>query len=206
MTDATTRLILLRHGQTDANAGGRFQGHQDVPLNRVGRSQAEAAGERLSAYNPARVISSDLDRAVSTARPLADRVGVPVITDERLREINVGSWQGMTGADIAEANPWFTEALAQGRDFRRSASGETATEAGERIAAVLTEVADEHPGETSVIVGHGLALRVGMALWLGMGFDASFVLTGLWNGSWSILTQDERRRLQSYNVVAAAQG
>lgn len=206
MTTPATRLILVRHGQTDSNADGRFQGHLDVPLNRVGRAQARAMAERVARFDPARIVSSDLERAVTTAQPIADLVGIKVEQEERLREINVGSWQGLTSADIGAANPWFFAALANGEDFRRSDSGETATQAGERVASVLTDLADTYPGETSVVVGHGLALRVGMALWLGVGFDASFMMSGLWNASWSVVTQDDRRRLQSYNVVATAVG
>lgn len=201
MTGAPTRLVLVRHGQTDANAGGRFQGHQDVPLNRIGRSQAESVAVRVAALNPDRIVSSDLSRAVATAEPLAERVGLTIETDVRLREIDVGSWQGLTRHDIAAAHPWFETALANGEDFRRSEAGETAAEAGARIAEVLTDLAERFPGQTSVVVGHGLALRVGIALWLGWGLEPSFGLAGLWNGSVSLLTATDRRRLVAYNTV-----
>lgn len=204
MTESATRLVLVRHGQTDSNAGGRFQGHQDVPLNRIGRKQAAAMAVQVARMNPARIVSSDLGRAVTTALALAERTGLPVVTDPQLREINVGTWQGRTVTEIAAENPWFTEALAERRDFRRSASGETATEAGERIAAVLDDLVRAHPGETSVVVGHGLALVVGMTLWLGLDSAASFAFGGLWNGSWTTLNADGHRRIVSYNTVGSS--
>ena len=106
-----TKLVLVRHGQTDANAAGRFQGQQDVPLNKAGRRQAHALAERLARMSVARVVSSDLDRAMTTAEAVAKACGVGVACDRRLREIDVGSWQGRSGAEVAAENPWFEDAL-----------------------------------------------------------------------------------------------
>ncbi|WP_232547612.1 histidine phosphatase family protein [Propioniciclava soli] len=204
MDAAPTRLVLVRHGQTDSNAAGRFQGHQDIPLNRVGRSQAEAMASRVAALRPARIVASDLGRAQQTARAVAAASGVEVTTDPRLREIDVGTWSGRTIAEIAAAHPWFHDKLAAGEDFRRSDDGETATEAGERVAGVLAELAHAHPGETTVVVGHGLSLRVGLALATGLGFAGSFALAGLWNCSWTIVEPGDRWRIVTYNAVASS--
>ena len=201
-----TKLVLVRHGQTDSNAAGRFQGQQDVPLNRVGRSQADAVAERLVRLKAARVVTSDLLRASATAEAIAGASGLPVVVDPRLREIDVGAWQGRTSAEVAAENPWFEEALAAGRDFRRSETGETAQESGERVAAVLADLAGAHPGETTIVVGHGLALRVGLALFTGLGLEGSFGLSGLWNCSWTILDHNQRWRLLSYNNVVVGHG
>ena len=206
--DATprTKLVLVRHGQTDSNASGRFQGQQDVPLNRIGRSQADAVAERLVRLKAARVVTSDLLRASATAEAIATASGIGVEVDAGLREIHVGSWEGRTSIEVAAENPWFEDALHTGRDFRRSETGETAEEAGERVAGVLARVASAHPGETTVVVGHGLALRVGLSLFLGLGLDASFALSGLWNCSWTILEHNQRWRLLSYNNVVVNHG
>lgn len=203
MDAARTKLVLVRHGQTDFNASGRFQGHEDVPLNRVGRSQAADVARRLTRMRAARVVSSDLARTRATAQAVATASGIEVATDARLREIDVGSWQGRTSVEVAAENPWFTEALDAGRDFRRSETGETAHEAGERVAGVLAELARAHAEETTVVVGHGLSLRVGLALFLGLGPDAAQALGALWNCSWTILEQRGRWRLQCYNSVLA---
>lgn len=196
-----TKLVLVRHGQTDANLAGRFQGQQNVPLNKAGRRQAHVVAERLARIGPARVVSSDLDRAMTTAEAIAKACGVGVSCDQRLREIDVGLWQGRTSTEIASENLWFEDALREGRDFRRSETGETAEEAGTRVAGVLEDLAQAHPLETTVVVGHGLALRVGLALFLGMGIGGSFSLSGLWNCSWTVLDHHGRWRLLSYNNV-----
>ncbi len=196
-----TKLVLVRHGQTDSNAAGRFQGQQDVPLNRIGRSQVDAVAGRLVRLKAARVVTSDLLRASATAEAIAGASGLGVSVDRRLREIDVGSWQGRTSAEVAAENPWFEDALRSGRDFRRSDTGETAEEAGARVASVLVELAAAHPGETTIVVGHGLALRVGLCLFLGLGMEGSFALSGLWNCSWTILDHNQRWRLLSYNNV-----
>lgn len=207
MQDAPrTKLVLVRHGQTDSNAAGRFQGQQDVPLNRIGRSQAATLAERLVRLKAARVVTSDLLRASATAEAIATASGIGVEVDAGLREIHVGSWEGRTAVEVAAENPWFEDALHTGRDFRRSETGETAEEAGERVAGVLARVASAHPGETTVVVGHGLALRVGLSLFLGLGLDASFCLSGLWNCSWTILEHNQRWRLLSYNNVVVNHG
>ncbi len=195
------RLVLVRHGQTEGNASGRFQGQLDVPLNDHGRAQARAVAPVLAGVGAARVVSSDLSRALETAQTIAAASGLPVETDVGLREIHVGSWQWRTPDDIRAEAPSYAEDLLAGRDFRRSATGETATEAGERVRGVLERLAREHPGETSLVVGHGLALRVGLAFTLGFDFAGSFALSGLWNCSWTVLEVRDRWRLVSYNNV-----
>lgn len=203
---ARTRLVLVRHGQTDANAAGRFQGHQDVPLNRVGRRQAAAVAGRVVALHPEAIVASDLARATQTAEAIAAASGLPVATDARLREIDVGTWQGRSKDHIAAEHPWFAAALMGGADFRRSEVGETATEAGRRVADVLAALARDRPGAVTVVVGHGLSLRVGLALLVGLGFEGSFALAGLRNCSWTVLEHHERWRLLTYNAVVPASG
>lgn len=196
-----TRLVLVRHGQTDFNAGGRFQGQLDVPLNDQGLAQARALAPAVAALHPARIVTSDLGRARRTAEVLGAACGLEPEVDAGLREIHVGLWQGRTPEEVRPEAPWFDEYLRAGRDFRRSESGETASEAGQRVCSVLARLGDEHPGETSVVVGHGLALRVGMAFLLGFDFAGSNAWSGLWNCSWTVLERRDRWRLASYNNV-----
>lgn len=193
--------MLVRHGQTEGNASGRFQGQLDIPLNDLGHAQARALAPVVAALRPARVVASDLTRAQETAAALASLCGLPVETDAALREIHVGTWQWKTPEEVLPEAPWFDEYLRAGRDFRRSESGETASEAGERVRGALLRLGDERPGETTVVVGHGLALRVGLSYLLGLDFAGSGALSGLWNCSWTVLERRERWRLQSYNNV-----
>lgn len=196
-----TRLVLVRHGQTDWNSEGRFQGQADVPLNDLGRAQADAVAPFIAALRPARVISSDLRRASDTARAIAAAAGLGVVLDPRLQEIHIGDWAGRYGADVARELPWMEKALLEGRDFRRSATGETAAETGARVAGALREYAASFPGEVTVAVGHGLGMRTAVLDLLGLGLREGRVLAGLWNCSWSILEGRAEWRLLSFNNV-----
>ena len=98
------RLVMLRHGQTDFNAGSRMQGQLDSALTELGRAQAVAAAEVLGKLQPLLIVSSDLRRAYDTALRLGERTGLEVRVDRRLRETHLGDWEGMTHTEIdAEA-------------------------------------------------------------------------------------------------------
>src|SRR5215211_1661867 len=99
------RIIIWRHGRTEWNLVARFQGQADIPLDEVGYAQAARAAEVLATYRPAGLYSSDLSRSYQTAEMLARRTGLDIITDKRLREIHVGSWEGLLGKEIREADP-----------------------------------------------------------------------------------------------------
>lgn len=200
---ARTRLILVRHGQTDNNLAGKFQGQQNIPLNQVGREQAAAVAERLCSFAPTHLVCSDLSRAAATAEAIGVATGLMPHPDPRLREVNVGAWEGLTTQQVAAENPWFEDALSRGLDFRRSPTGETGEEAGQRVRAVLAELGETRAGATTIVVGHGLALRVGLSLFAGLGMTGAAGLSGLWNCSWTILEFHGRWRIQSYNNVGS---
>jgi probable phosphoglycerate mutase len=96
----TKHFYVFRHGETDWNAEGRFQGHIDIPLNDRGREQARGLISRLGPFGLQAILSSDLSRAHETARIIAEGIGVPVFTDEGLREAFLGQAQGMTYEEI----------------------------------------------------------------------------------------------------------
>lgn len=203
-TAPATRLVLLRHGLTNWNAQGRFQGQFDVGLNDTGRAQAAAAAPHLAALRPDVVLSSDLSRAADTAAAVAALLGVEVVTDPRLREINVGSWGGLTGAEMQQRDPAFARALANGQDFRRSAEGETADEVGVRMRLALTDLAGRFEGGTILVASHGLAIRMACGYLLGWDFAHSWQLGPMANCGWSVLSRrpDLPWRLEAYNRVA----
>lgn len=200
------RLILLRHGETDWNFAGRMQGHLDIPMNETGERQARAAAVALAERHDATtIISSDLSRAQGTARALSEITGVPIVTDERLREINVGEWVGLTLPDIIAADPGVGEKLHRGEDVRRSATGETSTEMGQRIAAALREIVEgADDGETVVVVTHGMAARIGSVFFAGGNFADTRLLGGVRNCAWIVLDpgRDAVWRIRQYNVQA----
>lgn len=197
-----TRIVLVRHGQTEWNVSRRFQGQADVPMDAHGRAQAEAAAVELAGIGATACYSSDLSRAMETAELVAGASGIGVTPDDRLREVHVGDWTGLLLSEVAERHPWYPESLRNRVDVRRSDTGETGTEAGERVASALRDYADRHPGETVLVVGHGFASRVGLAFVLGMTYEQSFSLGSLWNCSWTVLEHGRDWRLVHYNHVA----
>jgi probable phosphoglycerate mutase len=108
-------LFLFRHGETDWNREGRLQGHTDTPLNASGLAQAEALSEKLRPHRLDAVVSSDLSRALTTARIVADALGVPLLADPGLRETDVGAAEGLLWADAkirfgeGLTERWFTD-------------------------------------------------------------------------------------------------
>jgi broad specificity phosphatase PhoE len=100
-----TRLLLVRHGETDWNTTGRFQGQADPPLNANGRAQAASLAAQLAQTRIGAIYSSDLQRARDTAEIVARKLGMTVRVDRRLREINQGEWDGMLTTDIIARYP-----------------------------------------------------------------------------------------------------
>lgn len=199
------RIIVWRHGRTEWNASGRFQGQADVPLDEVGRQQAERAAEVLATLSPARIVSSDLSRARQTADMLARRCGLPVEPDERLREIDVGSWEGLTGEQVSQLDPELAYRFFHGEDVRRSATGETVGEVSARVSAVLDEVGSAAPaGSTVVVATHGVAGRVGASRLVGFPPEVWRLFGGLHNCGWIRIDRhrNDYWRIAEYNVLA----
>jgi probable phosphoglycerate mutase len=140
------RLLLLRHGRTGWNAQSRFQGQIDIELDDVGRAQAARAAELLARLRPDALVSSDLGRAAATAAAVAERTGLPVQHDQRLRETYAGAWQGMT---IAEIDARFGDERARwraGEDVSPGGDGERRSEVGARVAGAGSGHAQPRPG------------------------------------------------------------
>jgi probable phosphoglycerate mutase len=138
-----TTLLLARHGETDWNRQLRFQGHADQPLNDTGRRQARELAGRLRNEPIAAVYASDLRRASETAEIVAQSLGLPLGLDPRLREIDVGSWQGRTRAEL-DGVAW---------------DGESYDDHRLRVVAALRDISDSYPGACVLVVGHGGTLR-----------------------------------------------
>ena len=165
---AASLLIVVRHGRTAWNAAGRFQGRADPPLDEVGSRQAADCAAALglaisrAGLGHPRVLSSDLRRAADTAAAIAGSLGVELHTDAMLQEVDVGAWEGLTRAEAESRFPDEYRRWSAGCDLRRG-GGETLSEAGERIAALLGPELSTESCETLVVVGHGMALQAGLA-------------------------------------------
>lgn len=194
-------LILLRHGRTAWNAGGRFQGQLDPPLDDTGEAQAQAAAAALAGLRPVVLLSSDLQRARVTAATLGARLDTEAGIDPGLREIGLGDWQGLTGQEAREQFPDEYDAWVAGRDIRRG-GGETYAEVGERAVAVVQPVLDSLPaGGTLVAVTHGGTARAVLGVMLGLEPGSWWRLGPLGNCRWSLVVREGRGwRLAEHNA------
>jgi probable phosphoglycerate mutase len=153
---APPEVWVARHGVTAWNAEGRIQGHTDVTLSEAGRRQAEALAERLRARPPARIVSSDLRRALETAEVVGARLGLLVETDRDFREQDLGRWQGLTGEEARARDPDLYAARFLARDpSARPPGGETRAELADRAwRAFHRHAAAGTPGPV-LLVTHG---------------------------------------------------
>lgn len=171
-------LLIVRHGQSEWNAAGRWQGWADPPLTPAGEDQARAAVEPLRGLGLEAVMASDLQRARRTAEIVAEglRIG-PVEIDEGLRERNVGEFTGLTREEIDERWPGM---LAEWRTGKvQQAPGGEGVEFIERVLAALGRVADRHPGRRVLVVAHGGLIRT-VHRHLGGEPGPPYHLGGLW--------------------------
>ena len=171
-----------------------MQGQLDTDLSDLGREQAAAAAEVLAKRQPQVIVSSDLRRALDTATALAERSGVPVAIDTRLRETHLGDWQGMTHLEVDDVAPGARLAW---RDDARWAphGGESRVDVARRSAPLVTELIDQlggwgssATGEASdrpvVLVAHGGLIAALTADLLNLPVDNWPVLGGMGNASW----------------------
>ncbi len=185
----TRRLIVVRHGRTEWNATNRFQGQADIPLDDVGIAQAAAMAEVVAKEAPSVIWASDLSRARATAEALAEATGVPVQVDRAFREIFTGDWEGLTGDEVRARWPQDWDRWHDGEDLRRAGGAETRAEAGQRFGGALVGVADAIPdGGCAVVVGHGTAIRAGMAWFVGLPDGAEWLFGSVRNCHWLRLT------------------
>jgi broad specificity phosphatase PhoE len=155
-----TELLLVRHGETDWNLEGRYSGHSEVPLNERGRAQARQLAEVLRNEPLAAVFSSDLARAVETARPLAEATRTPLRLDPRLREIDQGEWEGMLFEEIRSR---FQQAWERRQQLPLEVSapgGETVGQLQARVLEALGDILAAYPDQAVAVVSHGLALAI----------------------------------------------
>jgi probable phosphoglycerate mutase len=154
-------ILLARHGETDWNRESRFQGHADPPLNELGRQQAAELAEALAGEELAAVYSSPLWRALETAEVVAAQHGLRPVPVEGLREVDVGSWQALTRAEVERRFPeQFRRWLDYGPGWD---DGETYEAMGERVLAALQDLAARHEGKRILALTHGGPIRAALA-------------------------------------------
>lgn len=164
-----TTLVLVRHAETDWNRENRFQGHADPPLNENGRRQAGVLAADLAGTTFASAYTSPLRRARETASIVADALELALVTDESLKEVDVGSWTGLTRAEVEQRYPaGFARWLEYGHGWD---DGESYGELGARVVAGLLSISAAHPNANVLVVTHGGPIRSALAAASGIPFE-----------------------------------
>lgn len=158
-----TTLYLIRHGETDWNLTGRWQGHADIPLNAIGRAQARRLAERVSTRGPRfdAIFSSDLQRAWETASILGQATDQPPQPLPALREIDVGSWSGLTSAEVRERDGETYARIQSGEDVARG-GGERFLDLYARVVGAVEQLTSSHAGQSLALVTHGGSVRAAL--------------------------------------------
>lgn len=161
------RIIFVRHGQTTWNTESRYQGHSDTDLSEVGRLQAVQVADRLECEKIAAVYASDLRRACDTGCTIAERHGLEVQTDIRLRECEFGEWEGLTVNEIRERYTEIYRRYQIDSVSQRAPRGERLESLVARVGKAVDEIAERHPDETVVVAGHGGTVHAAICHMLG---------------------------------------
>ncbi len=198
-----TRLIIVRHGQSEANARFIFAGHSDFDLTDFGRVQAKLVAEYLSKNeNVDSIYSSDLLRAYNTAVPTSEALGIPIIKEEGLREVFAGLWEAKETDYIAEKYPDDFNCWRNNYSKVRCTGGEAISEVYDRIVPVICNIARENDGKTVLIATHATVVRSFNAYAMGYKNDETGNSPAALNASISIYTMDGDKVVDSkFNIV-----
>lgn len=200
-------IVLIRHGRTAYNAAVRLQGQVDIELDEVGRWQAETSALALAGFlTPARILTSDLGRAIETAKTIGAEFGLEPVIDERVRERSFGPWEGLTGPEISEQWPHDYAAWRGGAEPKTPG-----IELKRDVAARMHEVILEHANQldadqTLFVVSHGAAISCAIAALLGEDATDWRGVAGMSNVHWSKLSRNTAAgahpqwRLEQHNV------
>lgn len=155
------RIHLVRHGQTIMNAQVRFRGRLDIPLNEVGRAEAQEAARALLGSGLVAVYTSPLGRAREVAEAIAVRNGVGAVREHvDLVNLDYGAWEGLTKGESAAVDPAAWRAYTHDPEAAVCPDGEAVSDAADRVLAALRSIARDHAGQSVAAVSHGVMLRL----------------------------------------------
>ncbi len=205
-----TRLVLVRHGETDYNAAGRMQGHLDSQLTDRGLAQIQTAAPLLATYRPARLVSSDLSRAVRTAEGVGEVCEMPVKFDPRLRETHLGDWQGLTVAEVEAGWPGAMQMWRADATWAPP-GGESRVDVAERVTPVVDELVEELADDVDqsggpaadavLLITHGGLIASLTCALMGLPPAGWMALMGPGNCRWTVLRRRTGQwRLHGHNV------
>jgi probable phosphoglycerate mutase len=165
---AATELTLVRHGRTIWHAGNRYAGSSDVPLDDVGRAQAQALARWAAAHPHDAVACSPLRRARQTATAVAEVLGLHPEITPALREMDFGIAEGRTLTEVGQRYPWSATAFLDDPVRNPFPGAEPPEQVAERVIGGLRALADRHVGSSVLVVGHNTAFRLALCAWLGI--------------------------------------
>ena len=189
-----TEIILIRHGETEWNSQKRMQGHSNSDLSEVGRGQIQALGELMKNVSFDHIYSSDSLRTSQTAEAITQYSGHTMQFDQRIREKNLGVFEGLTSTEAKERHPEIYRLFKTAGANYVIDEGESTQQLLERALEFIEEIRLRHPQERVVMVTHGGVVRVLMKHALGLSIDAPtrFIIknTGIfgliWNENWLV--------------------
>ncbi len=184
-------LLLVRHGESEANRSGTFAGQTDVQLLHKGIEQARKTAEYIAEhYTVSRVYASDLKRAYKTGRVISDLLQVDLISNEKLREINAGEWQGKMFDELVANYQEDYACWLSDIGNCTCTGGESVKQLGVRVVEALTDIAEDNIGKTVVIATHATPIRVLQCLLQGLSLDAMKDIPWVSNASVTELTYE----------------
>lgn len=207
-----TRIILIRHGESEANQRDIFAGHLDAALTERGLEQARLTAEYVAQNHKVdKVYASDLQRAFVTGKTVADRLGLGITPDPQFREIAAGKWDGMVFDDIIKVYPDDFNRWIQDIGNACCTDGESVVQLHNRVTEALNRVADENDGMTVVIASHATPIRVMLNMvinndvrrmnevpWVS---NASVSVIEKGNGKWSVISVSEDKHLSGLRTA-----
>jgi broad specificity phosphatase PhoE len=164
---SSVRLLLTRHGQTEWHRDNRYVSRTDIGLTDTGREQARYLARRAEQEGVDLVLCSPLTRALETAKPAAAALGLELETDERLRELDFGEWEGKTLPELREGDPDAVHLFEENAEHGFP-GGEPLSGGAERVLAVFADLGRSHAGRTVLVVAHNTLLRLALCRILGI--------------------------------------
>ena len=187
-----TKLILIRHGQSMANATNRFAGHSDFDLSDLGFHQARLAAKYITEnFKIDAIDASDLLRAYNTAVPTAEALGLPIHKSENLREIFAGAWESKEFSEIQRIFSEDFDAWKNNFSFARCTDGESVAELYDRICREMLRIAKENDGKCVLVATHATPIRVFETFARGLGAERVGDIDFVCNASINVFNVDD---------------
>ncbi len=186
------KIYITRHGQTVWNLEKRLQGWKDAPLTDLGKRQAKALGKRIREIDFDKIYCSPLGRTRKTAEIALDgEEDATIIFDERLKEINMGEWEGMKAESVKEKYPEYYDIFWNSPDKYEPKTGESYDDIKDRVLDALEDIVEDNSDETILIITHGCASRVMLSYFEGRPLSELWETPTLKETNLSLIDVDE---------------